>query len=112
MLWGKRYLQNGVGLIVADVVTERTANLHDEMAGLIVGGAPAFPNAAPQYAAAYRPFKRGEQERIGVWPVELRLGEALPVLPLWLRNAESPINVDFEAAYAEACRKCRISPTA
>ncbi len=103
------YLQSGVGLIIADLVTERSANLHDEMAGLIVGGAPMFPGSPSLYAAAYRPFKRGDEGRIGVWPVELRLGEALPVLPLWLRNAEEPIPVNLESAYAEACRKCLIA---
>jgi len=102
------YLQSGVGLIITDAVTSRSANLHDEMAGLIVGAAPRFPGGPSLYAAAYRPFKRGEEERIGVWPAELRLGEPLPVLPLWLRNAEEPILIDLEAAYAEACRKCLI----
>jgi hypothetical protein len=102
------YLQAGVGVIVVDVVTERSANLHDEMADLIVGGAPKFPGSPRLYAAAYRPFKRGDDERIGVWPVELKLGEPLPVLPLWLCNAETAIRIDLEAAYVEACRKCRI----
>jgi hypothetical protein len=102
------YLHSGVGLNVADIVTERSANLHDEMAQVAVSGVPAFPGSPALYAAAYRPFKRDEQDRVAVWPVELRVGESLPVLPLWLRNQESPIRIDLEAAYAEACQKCLI----
>jgi hypothetical protein len=96
------YLNSGIGLIVVDVVTERRANLHDEMAQLIVGNAPRFPGTPSIYAAAYRPFRRGDEDKVSVWPVSLTVGEPLPVLPLWLREVEEPVRVDLEAAYAEA----------
>lgn len=102
------YLQEGIGLIIADIVTGRSANLHDAMAEVLGGGVPPFPGAAPLYAAAYRPFRRGEEERVAVWPAALRVGEPLPVLPLWLREREEPLRIDLEAAYAEACRRCLI----
>jgi hypothetical protein len=91
-----------------DVVTERLAILHDEMAGLIVGDAPRFPGTPSTYAAAYRPFRRDEADRVSVWPVALAVGEALPVLPLWLRDVEGPVRVDFEAAYTEARQRSAI----
>ncbi len=96
------YLNAGIGLIVADVVTERRANLHDEMAELIIGDAPRFPGAPSIYAAAYRPFRRGEEDKVSVWPVPLAVSEPLPVLPLWLREFAEPVRVDLEAAYTEA----------
>jgi hypothetical protein len=96
------YLNAGVGLILVDVVTGRRANLHDEMAELIVGDAPRFPGAPSTYAAAYRPFRRGEEGKISVWPVPLAVGATLPALPLWLREVEEPVRVDLEAAYTEA----------
>jgi hypothetical protein len=96
------YLNAGIGLIVVDVVTERRANLHDEMVELIVGNAPRFPGTPPIYAAAYRPFLRGDEAKVSVWPVSLSVGEPLPVLPLWLREVEEPVRVDLEAAYTEA----------
>lgn len=65
------YLNAGVGLIVVDVVTERRANLHDEMAGLLVGDAPRFPGTPSIYAAAYRPYRRGDADKVGVWPAAL-----------------------------------------
>jgi hypothetical protein len=96
------YLNAGIGLIIVDVVTERRANLHDEMAELIVGDAPRFPGTPATYAAAYRPFRRAEEDKVSVWPVPLAVGEPLPVLPLWLREVEEPVRVDLEAAYTEA----------
>ena len=96
------YLNASIGLIIVDVVTERRANLHDHMARLIVGNAPQFPGTPSTYAAAYRPFRRGAEAKVSVWPVTLTVGEPLPVLPLWLRGIEEPVRVDLEAAYTEA----------
>lgn len=96
------YLNAGIGLMIVDVVTERRANLHDHMAELIVGDAPRFPGAPSIYAAAYRPFRRGEQDKVSVWPIPLNVGDPLPVLPLWLRDVPDPVRVDLEAAYTEA----------
>ncbi len=96
------YLNAGIGLIIIDVVTERRSNLHDQMARLIVGTAPRFPGTPSTYAAAYRPFRRGAEAKVSVWPVPLTVGQPLPVLPLWLRGVEEPVPVDVEAAYSEA----------
>lgn len=103
------YLNAGIGLIVVDVVTERHANLHDEMAELVVGHAPRFPGKPWIYAAAYRPFRRAEEARVGIWPVTLTVGEPLPVLPLWLREVGQPIRVDLEAAYTEARQRSALA---
>jgi hypothetical protein len=96
------YLQQGVGVVVVDVVTSRLANLHAEIASLLPpGAAPAV--APPLYATAYRPFRRGDEDRIAGWLETLTLGEALPTLPLWLRGAGAvPVNLD--AAYSDARR--------
>ena len=102
------YLNAGIGLIVVDVVTERRANLHDEMAGLIVGNAPRFPGTPSTYAAAYRPYRRDDEDKVGVWPATLTVGGMLPVLPLWLREVEAPVRVDLEAAYTEARQRSAI----
>jgi hypothetical protein len=96
------YLQVGIGLLVVDVVTSRHANLHDQMAALLPGEARRFPDAAPLYAATYRPFRRENADRIAVWPTPLPLGQALPVMPLWLRGVAAPVRVDLDATYTEA----------
>ncbi len=102
------YINAGIGLIVVDVVTGRRANLHDEMVGLIVGNAPRFPGTPSTYAVAYRPFRRGDEDKVGVWPTPLTVGEVLPALPLWLCEIEGPIRVDLEAAYTEARQRSAI----
>jgi hypothetical protein len=103
------YLNAGIGLIIVDVVTERHANLHDQRAELILGNAPRFPGTPPLYAAAYRPFRRGDEDKVGVWPATLSVGEPLPVLPLWLREVDQPVRIDLEAAYTEARQRGALS---
>src|SRR5262249_46629869 len=71
------YLQAGIGVVIVDVVTVRRANLHDQQVALLPGQGPRLPGSAPLYAAAYRPFRRGDTERIAVWPVSLTIGEEL-----------------------------------
>ncbi len=102
------YLTRGIGLVVVDVVTNRLANLHNETVALL-GHAAQFlmESDATTYAVAYRPSRQRENDRIEVWPVALRLGEPLPVLPLALRNA-GVVPLDLETTYTEACRRSRL----
>jgi hypothetical protein len=100
-------LQAGVGLLLVDVVTNCAANIHDEMSNLL--GAPAtFPGSPTIYASAYRPFREGDDCMIAVWQSQLAIGEPLPVMPLWPRDAEAPVRVDLEAPYTEARRRSAI----
>src|SRR5579883_3232768 len=73
------YLHQGVSLIVVDIVTERRANLHNELLGLL-GADPAArqPDDVTLYAAAYRPVRRQEREEIDLWPTHFALGGTLP----------------------------------
>jgi hypothetical protein len=103
------YLHAGVGLVVVDVVTERTANLHDELTRVLeLPEQFAFPGGAALYAAAYRPVRRPETgDQIELWPQPLTVGEPLPVLPLALRGAVT-VPVDLEATYSEARQRSRL----
>jgi hypothetical protein len=102
------YLMRGIGLVVVDVVTSRLANLHNETVALLGHAQPFLlePDATT-YAVAYRPSRRREGGGIEIWPVPLGLGEALPVLPLALRNA-GVVPLDLEATYTEACSRSRL----
>lgn len=103
------YLQLGIGLIIVDVVTERLANLHDELMELL--GQPAttrFPDDTALYAVAYRPARREKGDQVDCWPAELALGRDLPVMPLALRGGPT-VPVDLEAPYQEACRQNRLN---
>jgi len=106
------YLTRGVGLIVVDVVTNRRANLHNDVVALFGLAAPFIlePDTTT-YAVAYRPSRQRPGDRIEVWPVSLRTGEPLPILPLALRNAGT-VPLDLEETYTEACRRSRLRSAA
>lgn len=102
------YLQDGIGLIVIDIVTSRKANLHDELVALMEIRDPAtIAHKATLYAAAYRPTRGQSHEAIDVWLATLAVGEVLPVLPLSLRSGPC-VPLDLEATYADLCRKIRL----
>jgi hypothetical protein len=102
------HLQQGVGVVVVDVVTSRQANLHDELVRLL-GQAPAFtfPGGAPLYAVAYRPARRPAGDQIDVWPAPLTVGQTLPIMPLPLRGFGC-VPLDLETSYTEARQRSRL----
>jgi hypothetical protein len=102
------YLYQGISLILVDVVTNRHANLHNELLGMLQTPAEARqPAEVLLYAAAYRPIRREEGEQIDIWPQALALSDSLPIMPLAL-NAEVCLPVDLEATYADVCRRRRL----
>ena len=104
------YLHQGVGLLIVDVVTSRSANLHNELVALLDQPAEyQLPAGSELYAVAYRPVRRGEQDWIDIWPAPLVLGRALPELPLWLA-ADLVVPVNLESTYADACHRRRLAP--
>jgi hypothetical protein len=100
------YLQQGVGLAMVDVVTDRRARLHEELLVRLMATAE-IPLEAELYAASYRPVERDEQSSLDIWQDELVIGRALPVLPLWLRGGIC-LRVDLAATYERTCREQRI----
>ena len=103
------YLSQGIGLLIVDIVTQRTANLHNQLLRRLNLGAPySLPESAGLYAAAYRPLRRAAGgDQVDLWPTPLALGQPLPVLPLGLRNAGC-VPVDLEAAYSDARERSRL----
>lgn len=60
------YLQQGVGLVVVDIVTTRRANLHDDLlAHLNLNSATDME--ASLYATAYRVVERAKQTSLDIW---------------------------------------------
>jgi Protein of unknown function (DUF4058) len=103
------YLQQGVGLVIVDVVTERRSNLHDALLKRL-GAEAAIPLDAELYAASYRPVERDGQSSLDIWQEGLAIGSPLPNLPLWLcGNLCLPIELD--ATYDRTCRELRILVT-
>jgi hypothetical protein len=102
------YLQQGIGLVVVDVVTGRQANLHNELIGLLEQPAAfEFPQAPALYALAYRPSRRSTGDRIEIWTVPLAVGQPLPTMPLALRGVAT-LPLDLETTYTTTCQDCRL----
>jgi hypothetical protein len=103
------YLYQGISVIIVDIVTNRRANLHNEVLR-VMEAADTFqlPPETNLYAVAYQPLRRSQGDEIDVWRSSLALGAALPTLPLGLR-ADLVIPVDFEATYAEVCLRKRLT---
>lgn len=101
------YLAQGVALVVIDVVTNRSANLHAELMA-VLGGPTGLPDGASLYCTAYRPIVRDEREQIEVWADELAVGRSMPTMPLAL-NAERCVPVDLEATYTAARGRKRLT---
>jgi hypothetical protein len=102
------YLAQGIALIVVDVVTSRTADLHADILRLLGRTADTgLPAGAGLYAVAYRPIVRAKTEQIESWPQALAVGHELPTLPLAL-SAELCLPIDLEATYTAACERRRL----
>jgi hypothetical protein len=102
------HLQLGIGLVVADVVTSRRANLHDTLIRHM-GEADKylFPPDTPIYVAAYRPVRRADRNLIDFWPMPLTIGQPLPAVPLALKGFTT-IALDLEATYVDALRNSNL----
>ena len=100
------YLQQGVGLVIVDVVTERVANLHNELLAR-VAGVNGQQLQADLYAVAYHPVQRNAQTKLDIWPTALTIGQPLPTLPLCLLGGPS-LPIELEATYDQTCRELRV----
>ena len=100
------YLQQGVGVVVVDVVTGRRANLHNELLTRLFVPEASHLNA-DLYAVAYRPVERDEQSSLDLWLENLAVGLPLPTMPLWLPGALC-LPVELEATYERTCREQRL----
>jgi hypothetical protein len=99
-------LQQGIGLIVVDVVTARTANLHRELC-LRLSPQNSDDFDAELYAVGYRLVQREGQPSLDIWQQPLAIGAVLPTVPLWLRGGLC-IPVELEISYERTCREQRI----
>jgi hypothetical protein len=104
------YLRHGIGLVIVDVVTARTADLHAELFDVLQVKSPRSNWQSPTglYAVAYRPVTVRKQPRLEVWPESLKLGKVLPVMPLWL-TLDLVVPVELEESYLATCQSLRIS---
>lgn len=100
-------LQGGIGLVIVDIVTDRRANLHNELIDLMESGDRFRLAPDPLYATAYKPRRLATAEQIEVWTAELAIDQPLPVMPLPLDKGLM-VPLDLAGSYSEACDRSRI----
>ena len=102
------YLQQGIGLVIVDIVTNRLANLHNELIRLMELDDRFTISAGPLYGAAYRPVRRDDSQLLETWAEPLVIDKPLPILPLALDKG-LVIPLDLENSYTEARQRRRMS---
>jgi hypothetical protein len=100
------YLHQGVGLVIVDIVTERTANLHALLLERVVPG-HAGGGEENLYAGAYRPVSQDGATSLDAWYEPLGLGAPLPTMPLWLK-AGPCMAIPLESAYETTIQRQRV----
>jgi hypothetical protein len=97
------YLRRGIGLVIIDIVTERHANLHNDLMTAIGGPKPQHMTDTPTYVSGYRPVHRRatNANEIEVWPYPAVVGEAIPAVPFGLRGGPVVV-LDLEGTYTAA----------
>jgi hypothetical protein len=103
------YLHDEVSLIVVDVVTERHADLHQELLEMLqVNPADRVQRGGDLYTATYRTLPTTDALLLEAWTEPLAVGAALPRVPLWI-GPELCLPLDLEATYEMACAARRIT---
>jgi hypothetical protein len=105
------YLQQGIGLVIVDIVTDRRSNLHAGLMELLeLDEDPRSLFTSDLYAVAYRAVgsnDAGGPPRLEMWPNGLQVGANLPVVPLWI-TSDRAIPLDLEATYTATCQSLRM----
>src|SRR5262249_41387937 len=104
------YLKHGISVVIVDVVTSRSANLHAELFDVleVKGRQRDWKSPSSLYAVAYRAVTVRKNPRVEAWPEALALGKVLPVMPLWL-SLDLSVPVRLEENYIATCESLRIS---
>jgi hypothetical protein len=100
------YLQQGISVLVVDVVTGRNANLYTALLEQLELPQEDAGEAA-LYAAACRTVPPDEPGRLETWLAKLTVGESLPALPLWL-EADLAVPLELEASYEATLIELRV----
>ena len=102
------YLQKGVSVVIVDIVTSRTANLHNELLQLLQVSMESPTSLQPLYAVAFRVHGTGDDCVLDAWPELLGIGSRLPTLPLWF-SEETSLPLDLDESYLATCQSLRIN---
>lgn len=106
------YLQKGISVVVVDTVTNRRADLHDELCDLL-DSADTLRWSSPTglSAVVYRATRvaggAAKSLALDVSAYQLGVGSELPTVPLWLKR-DVAVPLELELTYGQACKSLRI----
>ncbi len=101
-------LKNDICVSIVDVVTTLHFNLYAELMSFLGGSDPALADQpTPVYAVTLRMRREGDRRMMDNWYHPLVLGQALPALPIWLKETWA-ISLELESSYEETCQTLRI----
>jgi hypothetical protein len=102
------YLQQNVGVVVIDVVTERGGNLHADLLEILeVTQDRAKFGEDPLYTCACRTVSAKKAVKLEYWAEPLEVGGTLPTMPLWI-GPNLCVPLHLEPAYGHALKSSRI----
>jgi hypothetical protein len=102
------YLQQGISVVIVDVVTLRGGNLHAQLLDLLqVVKDRSRLGKAKLYAAGYRTVSRRKRMALEYWTESLAVGAELPTMPLWIQP-ELCVPLELGQPYRRACVSSRI----
>lgn len=104
------YLQNGIGLVIVDIVAGPRFNLHDQLVSRL------SPNhvtelVSPMYAVSYRPAGPKDSPQLQVWEQSLEFGKPLGTLPFPLKRGPC-LKLDLNDTYVRTCSALKLSAVA
>jgi len=101
-------LKHDICVSIVDVVTTSDFNLYAELMNFLDSADPALGEEPPPiYAVTVRMRYDGRRRLMDNWYHPLAIGQALPTLPIWLKETWA-ISLNLEATYDETCRALRI----
>jgi hypothetical protein len=102
------YLQQGVCVVIIDVVTKKRADLYKEVLEKVeTSDEPEWVSRSGLYAVTLRPIANVDSSRLERWPYELVIGSSLPCLPLWI-DIDRYVPLDLEITFTATMKSLRI----
>lgn len=105
------YLQQGCSVVIVDLVTERRANLNQQLLALFRPDIE-WPLPPGLSAVAYRVINTSaDQPELQIGPLPLAIGAVLPTVPLWL-EVDLAVPLDLQSSYQATCKTLLLPHTA
>jgi hypothetical protein len=104
------YLQDGIGLVIADIVAGAPTSLHYQLMSRL-GTNYASDLGSAMYAVSYRPAGPKENPHLQLWESPLQFGESLGEIPFPLKRGPC-LKLDLNETYIRTCSALKLPAVA